>query len=408
MQRVPTRIHGVVDYATGALLLAAPNLLGFLDRRSTAMFRIAGGSALAYSLLTDYELGLYKKLPMPAHLALDAGTGVLLAVSPWRLGYAKRGVREWLPAVLIGAGEIAAAALTEPRSPGAVAELQPPAPAPAPSFSPESAPPAPAPSTDAAMGVAPVSDLAEDAAPPAGETLTAGADDAPAADAGPALGTAAGVGTATGLAAAAESDLTTADADLDAEIVANAEDPSHLPYQAEGVALHQSSSGFVSAPPPVDMPGPSVPAPAFPESETERAERVDELRMDPDLLAERVSDPTEALIAEEEAAAAAEARGIGGGYDVDADDPAMQAVYEAGGGEAEGFELAERDLITNASHADGRGDPLRDAFTPEAESDETLAEYGEPDQEDVTEVVLDPDTQDPDDPGAGPGLAADR
>jgi hypothetical protein len=86
--------------------------------------------------------------------------------------------------------------------------------------------------------------------------------------------------------------------------------------------------------------------------------------------------------------AAAEARAIGGAVpDVGGADPeervdeAMRPVYEAGGGEAEGFELAERDLVRNASHDDGTGYPERDAFTPETESDLSGAEYGEADEE---------------------------
>ncbi len=95
-------------------------------------------------------------------------------------------------------------------------------------------------------------------------------------------------------------------------------------------------------------------------------------------------------IAEEEAAAAAAAGAIGGrAGDEDDYEPEMRAVYEAGGGEQDGFEIAEADLIENASHGDGRGDPLSDAFTPEVESDLSGAEYGEADREKVTEVVED-------------------
>lgn len=90
----------------------------------------------------------------------------------------------------------------------------------------------------------------------------------------------------------------------------------------------------------------------------------------------------------EEWQAAAEARAIGGSNpDVGGADPeesvdeAMRPVYEAGGGEAEGFELAERDLVRNASHDDGEGYPERDGFTPERESDRSTAEYGEADEE---------------------------
>ena len=92
--------------------------------------------------------------------------------------------------------------------------------------------------------------------------------------------------------------------------------------------------------------------------------------------------PDDDLIRDEEAAAAADAAHIGGrAGDEDDFDPEMRPVYEAGGGEAEGFEQAEADLIENASHGDGRGNPEADAFTGEVESDRAGAEYGEADEE---------------------------
>jgi hypothetical protein len=88
------------------------------------------------------------------------------------------------------------------------------------------------------------------------------------------------------------------------------------------------------------------------------------------------------LVREEEAAARRDAGHIGGvAGDEDDFEPEMRAVNEAGGGEAEGFEQAEQDLIRNASHDDGRGDPLSDAFTGEVEADRSGAEYGEADEE---------------------------
>jgi hypothetical protein len=91
----------------------------------------------------------------------------------------------------------------------------------------------------------------------------------------------------------------------------------------------------------------------------------------------------------EEWLAAAEARAIGGPPDNhlgpagvgDEVDEALRPVYEAGGGEQEGFELAERDLERNATHDDGEGFPERDAFTPEHETDRSPAEYAEADEE---------------------------
>ena len=101
---------------------------------------------------------------------------------------------------------------------------------------------------------------------------------------------------------------------------------------------------------------------------------------------EREEEPD--LVTREERAAAAEAAAIGGRrpdigggvLDDDGVDDAMRPVYEAGGGEQEGFELAEHDLVRNASHGDGAAYPERDAFTPERESDRSPAEFGESDE----------------------------
>ncbi len=62
------------------------------------------------------------------------------------------------------------------------------------------------------------------------------------------------------------------------------------------------------------------------------------------------------------------------------EDPARRPVDEAGGGEAEGFELAEEELRENAEHGElNPRDPIRDAFTPEEETDVADPEYGEAD-----------------------------
>jgi len=84
-------------------------------------------------------------------------------------------------------------------------------------------------------------------------------------------------------------------------------------------------------------------------------------------------------IAEEEAeAAAAEAAEIGGPMPDDpVDDPAQRPLVEGGGGQAEGFELAEAELIDNAQHGDQKRFPNRDAGRPEEPTD---AAFGEPDE----------------------------
>lgn len=55
---------------------------------------------------------------------------------------------------------------------------------------------------------------------------------------------------------------------------------------------------------------------------------------------------------EQEEEAAREAAGVGGRAGDERLDPAQRAVSEGGGGESEGFELAEQELIEHASHSD--------------------------------------------------------
>lgn len=86
----------------------------------------------------------------------------------------------------------------------------------------------------------------------------------------------------------------------------------------------------------------------------------------------------EALAREEAEAAAAEAAGIGGEVAKDSEDPAEQPLIEAGEGEAEGFELAERDLEDIASHGDQHRFPDNVPSAPEEQGDEAV--YGEADE----------------------------
>src|SRR5256885_8559899 len=100
-----------------------------------------------------------------------------------------------------------------------------------------------------------------------------------------------------------------------------------------------------------------------------------------------MTDEYDPLAEEEAQAAAAEARDIGGRptRDLEEDlphDPAMDPVYEAGGGESEGFEMAEEELIEHAEQGPNR--PEAQVRVREEEVDEESAPdpdlYGEADE----------------------------
>jgi hypothetical protein len=100
VQVIPTRVHAMMDYLVGALLVAAPWLFGFDDRSAATWVPVVLGlSVILYSLFTDYELGRVRRIPMPTHLTLDLGGGLLLALSPWLFGFADR---VWTPHLIIG------------------------------------------------------------------------------------------------------------------------------------------------------------------------------------------------------------------------------------------------------------------------------------------------------------------
>ena len=91
--------------------------------------------------------------------------------------------------------------------------------------------------------------------------------------------------------------------------------------------------------------------------------------------------PDDSFIEDEEEAAAAEAGGIGGARpDYRDNDESQRPLEEAGEGESEGFELAEEDLIEEASHGDEGRSPELDAFDAEVESDEADSVYGDADE----------------------------
>jgi SPW repeat len=110
MRFIPTRVHGVIDYLWGIALIASPWLFGFAIGGAAQWVAIVfGAGAILYSLVTVYELGALRIIPMSLHLTLDGIAGAVLAASPWLFGFSREVV--W-PHLLFGLFSVVASLIS--------------------------------------------------------------------------------------------------------------------------------------------------------------------------------------------------------------------------------------------------------------------------------------------------------
>jgi SPW repeat. len=110
MRFIGTKTHGYIDYIMGMLLIAAPWIFGFArGEAETWVPVVLGAGVILYSLFTDYELGMSRRLSMRTHLMLDLAGGFILAISPWLFGFADY---VWEPHLIVGILEMGVALTT--------------------------------------------------------------------------------------------------------------------------------------------------------------------------------------------------------------------------------------------------------------------------------------------------------
>ena len=103
MRFIPTKFHAPLDYIVGAALIAAPWIFQFSEHTAATVVPIVLGIGLiAYSLFTNYELGLWKVAPMAVHNVIDIVAGAVLAASPWLFGFADESANVWVPHLVVG------------------------------------------------------------------------------------------------------------------------------------------------------------------------------------------------------------------------------------------------------------------------------------------------------------------
>lgn len=110
MRFISTKAHGILDYLMGIVLIASPWIFGFAAGSYETWIPVAVGAAvILMALVTNYELGASRKIPMKTHLWMDGIVGGFLATSPWFFGFADY---VFLPHLIFGLAEIGAALCT--------------------------------------------------------------------------------------------------------------------------------------------------------------------------------------------------------------------------------------------------------------------------------------------------------
>ena len=97
--RLTTRMHGYSDFLLSAVLLMIPWVMGFGDSVAGIVAMTAGAIVLLLTLTTNFEAGVVKRVEVPVHLWTDGIVGLLLALSPWLVGFDRT---TWIPHVAAG------------------------------------------------------------------------------------------------------------------------------------------------------------------------------------------------------------------------------------------------------------------------------------------------------------------
>jgi len=102
MTTINTKLHGILDYTLGIILLLSPWMFNYI-RESSAEFWIpiiTGAVAIAYTLFTDADFGIVRRIKLSNHFLLDLILGSFLVAAPKLFHYS--GYVYLLPYLWIG------------------------------------------------------------------------------------------------------------------------------------------------------------------------------------------------------------------------------------------------------------------------------------------------------------------
>jgi len=80
-------MHGVIEYAAGVLLIAAPFLFNFKASAAVAVAIIAGVIVLGVAASTEGSSSLIDSIPIAVHLLLDFALAAVLIAAPFLFAF---------------------------------------------------------------------------------------------------------------------------------------------------------------------------------------------------------------------------------------------------------------------------------------------------------------------------------
>ena len=88
MKLISIKLHSILDYIFGILLILSPWIFMFnKDIFDAGSPIVVGIFVILYSLFTNYNYSLFKLIPLRFNLVLDIACGFVLAISPWILNF---------------------------------------------------------------------------------------------------------------------------------------------------------------------------------------------------------------------------------------------------------------------------------------------------------------------------------
>ncbi len=85
MKVISSRLHSYIDYIMVLFLWISPTLFDLSDPVDTTVY-ILGGLHLIITLLTNFEGGIIKLIPLPGHGLIELIVAIFLVLGPWILG----------------------------------------------------------------------------------------------------------------------------------------------------------------------------------------------------------------------------------------------------------------------------------------------------------------------------------